>query len=108
MRHFVCIQMFKFRHHPDLSKDALSSEKWLRKGSPVYHALKGIVFCKYLLFNLKFLVKFNHTGELEVYHSLYNKYCPKCLHFSYAGMVAKSQLAVFKYSFQGFSIGRNI
>jgi len=33
-----------------------------------------------------------------VYHSLYNKFCPKRLHFSYAGMIARSQLAVLDFN----------
>ena len=33
-------------------------------------------------------------GELEVFHSLYNVYCPKRLSFSYEGMYARTQLAV--------------
>ena len=36
---------------------------------------------KSLLNDLKYLTIFNHTGALEVYQSLYNKYCPKRLHF---------------------------
>ena len=43
---------------------------------------------------LKFLRKFNHTGTLEVYHSLYDKYYPKRLHFSLRGMIARAELAV--------------
>ena len=31
-----------------------------------------------------------HTGVLEVYHSLRNKWAPKSIHFSYKGMVAQS------------------
>ena len=36
---------------------------------------------KSLLNDLKYLTIFNHTGAVEVYQSLYNKYCPKRLHF---------------------------
>lgn len=53
---------------------------------------------KTLLSDLKYLKNFNHTGSLEVYHSLYNKYCPKRLHFSYEGMIARSQLAVLDFN----------
>ena len=46
-----------------------------------------------LLNELKYFTNLNHTGgTLEVYHSLYNKYCPKCLHFSYESMIARSVL----------------
>ena len=38
------------------------------------------------------MTDFNHTGTLEVYHSLYNKYSPKRLDFSYPVMIARVQL----------------
>ena len=44
------------------------------------------------------LTKFCHTGVLEVYHSLYNKWAPKRQHFFYAGMLAGSQLAVMDFN----------
>ena len=47
---------------------------------------------------MTYLTKFCHTGVLEVYHSLYNKWAPKRQHFSYAGMVARSQLAVMDFN----------
>ena len=53
---------------------------------------------KTLLKDLKHLTDFNHTGTLEVYHSLYNKYTPKRLHFSYPGMIARAQLAVLDFN----------
>ena len=42
--------------------------------------------------DLKYLTTFNHTGILKVYYSLYNKYCPKPLHFSYEDVINLSQL----------------
>ena len=51
-----------------------------------------------LIRDLKYLVGFHHTGNLEVYHALYNKYCPKRLHFSYNGMIARSQLAILDHN----------
>ena len=33
-----------------------------------------------------------------MYHSLYNKYCPKHLHFGLDGMVAKSELAIMDHN----------
>ena len=44
------------------------------------------------------MTNFNHTGTLEVYHSLYNKYSPKLLHVSYTGMKARAQLAVLDFN----------
>ena len=36
---------------------------------------------------------FYHTGNLEVYHSVLLKYCEKRNHFSYEGMIARTELA---------------
>ena len=53
---------------------------------------------KRLLNDFKYLTNFNHTGTLEVYHSLYNKYSPKCLYFSYPVMIARAQLVVLDFN----------
>ena len=53
---------------------------------------------KRLLNDLDLLSKFIHTGALEVYHSLYNKYMPKRQHFGYKGMVGRSQLAALDHN----------
>ena len=44
------------------------------------------------------LVKFKHSGNIEVYHNLLLKYCPKRLAFSYEGMYARTQLAVLDHN----------
>ena len=79
--------------HDPISATARRKTKWLKEGSPAHEALKQVVMEKRLLKDLDLLSKFNHTGALEVYHSLYNKYMPKRQHFGYKGMVGRSQLA---------------
>ena len=49
------------------------------------------------------MTDFNHTGTLEVYHSLYNKYSPKRLHFSYPVMIVRAQLGVLGFN-PGFGL----
>ena len=61
-------------------------------------AFEGIVFKSSLLNDLDYLVEYKHTGSLEVYHSLMLKYCPKRQHFSYRGMMARTQLAVLDHN----------
>ena len=39
------------------------------------------------------LTDFCHSGRLEVYHAMMLKYCSRREHFSYQGMVARTQLA---------------
>ena len=43
------------------------------------------------------LTEFNHTDELESYHSLMTKYAPKREHFCYNGMMARTQPAVLDH-----------
>ena len=53
---------------------------------------------KFKMIKVSYLVKFFHTGILEIYHSLYNKWAPKRQHFSYPGMLARSQLAIMDFN----------
>ena len=87
-------EIFKRCEHPKLTKQ----NKWLQEGSPSYIALENIVTNKNIIGDLRYLASFFHTGSLEVFHSLLNKYCPKRLHFSLHGMVARTQLAVLDYN----------
>ena len=70
----------------------------MKQLSPACKALKSIVTFKSLLGALKFLTKFNHTVTLEVYHSLYNKYSPKRLHFSLRAIITRAELPVLDFS----------
>ena len=72
--------------------------KWLNPTSDSFKALQEILFSSKLLSDLKHLSRFSHTVLLEVYHSLYNKWLPKCHHFSYEGMIARSQLAAVYFN----------
>ena len=91
-------KIYKKCAHKKLSKKERRHKPFLKTGSPAHKALSAIVQDKGLISDLKYLTQFSHTGTLEVYHSLYNKYCPKRLHFSYNGMIARSQLAVLDFN----------
>ena len=84
--------------HRKLSKMERATKPFLKVHSAAYVALEKVVKDKYLLNDLKYLTMFSHTGTLEVYHSLYNTYCQKRLHFSYEDMIARSQLAVLDFN----------
>ena len=56
--------------HPTLPIEEWRSKKWLRSRSLVHTTLKNIVYNKILLQDIKMLTGFNHTGTLEVFHSL--------------------------------------
>ena len=85
-----CSKYNKCSHEPLTQK-----RKWICKGSPTHEALRAVVLDANLIKDLKYLTHYMHSGELEVFHSLYNVYCPKRLSFSYEGMSARTQLACF-------------
>ncbi len=49
---------------------------------------------KRLVSDIEKLTRAVHTGNLESYHSLINKYCPKRQHFSFNGMLIRTKLAI--------------
>ena len=84
--------------HAELTLHQMKTKPWLKELSHAYAAIQRVVSDKNLISDLKYLTRFSHTGTLEVYHSLYNKYSPKRLHFSYDGMIARAQLAALDFN----------
>ena len=76
----------------------------MTEDSQAYKALEEVVLNKLLIADLKFVTDFTHTGNIEVFHSLINKYCPKRQHFRLHGMIARQQLTVLDHK---NSIGRD-
>ena len=68
--------------HPELTKKQIKSQEWLSPDSDAFMILQDIVISKTVLNYLKHLTQFSHTGTLEIYHALYNKWAPKFQHFS--------------------------
>ena len=73
-------------------------KKWPPIGAYAHEALKEIVNDKNIVNDLPYLVQFEHSGEIEVYHSLYLMYCPKRISFSYEGIYARAQLAIMNHN----------
>ena len=84
--------------HQPIPPDVARTKRWLRPGSPAHEALKEVVFDKNLLKDIQQLTLCCHTGNLEVYHSVQTKYAPKRQHFSYKGMVARTQLTALDHN----------
>ena len=84
--------------HRRLTKKEVKAKEWLTADSEAFKALQSIVTHKNILNDLKYLTRFLHTGILEIYHALYNKWVPKRQHFSYLGMVTRSQLAIMHFN----------
>ena len=73
-------------------------QKGLKTNSPSFLALKNGLENKKIVADINYLSKFFVMGNLKVFHSVVNKYCPKRLHFTLEGMIARTQLAVLDYN----------
>ena len=91
-------QIFHACEHAPLTD---CNTKWLKVGSAAHDALTKVVKDKNLIRDLTHVTMFCHTGEMEVhvYHSLLLKYVPKRQHFSYEGMVCRTQLAAIDHNY---------
>ncbi|XP_064635784.1 uncharacterized protein LOC135492965 [Lineus longissimus] len=90
--------MFHACNHAPLTDEESRKKKWLEPDSPSLKALATVVNDKRLLADVGKLSSFCHTGILEVYHSEMIKYMPKSRHFSYKGMVARTQLVALDHN----------
>ena len=86
-------KLFKKCVHHKLTRSEVKEKVWLKPGTAAAVALEEVVYNNKLLKDMQLVTEFHHTGDLEVYHSMMLKYCPKRQHFSYQGMVARTQLA---------------
>ena len=50
---------------------------WLLPDSDAFKALKTLILDKNTLHNLQYLTNVSHTGSLEIYRALYNKWLLK-------------------------------
>ncbi|KAL0993607.1 hypothetical protein UPYG_G00110450 [Umbra pygmaea] len=85
-------------YHTELTADEQRRKRLLAKDSPAYKAFYEAVMNARLLKDLEQMALFKHTGELEVFHNVLLKYCPKRLHFEYASMQARTMLAVMDHN----------
>ena len=56
--------------------------------------VKDLLFRIKLAKNIRYLVEFNHTGQIEVFHLFLNTNCPKRL----LGMIIRHQLAILDFN----------
>ena len=75
--------------HSTLSARQMRNKKWLVPGSPPHVAVEEVVTNTKLLKDMDKLTQFCPLEN----HSLMLKYCPRREHFSFRGMLARTQLA---------------
>ena len=85
--------------HHKLTRKKRKQVSWLKCDSSAHVALEEVVRDKKLLKDVEKLTEFHHTGTMEVFHSMMLKYLPKQKHFSYKGMVTRTQLAALDHNY---------
>ncbi|XP_072257288.1 uncharacterized protein [Pyxicephalus adspersus] len=88
--------LFDSCHHKEEEEE--DDIEWLQAGSEAHLQLKDIVLEENLLQDLNHISNFCHAEELEVLHSITQKYHVKRTRYSLDGMVARSQLAALDYN----------
>ena len=89
---------FKKCDHPTLLKNQAKRKKWLKQGTLAFSEVEKIIKNKKTLSDLKQCTEFRHSGNLEVFHAVYLKFCPKRLRFSFEGMIARTELAILHFN----------
>ena len=95
---WVGYKHFKQCIHQRLSKKDIKNKLWIKEGTPAYVEVEKIVKKRKTLTDLKHCTKFMHSGNLEVFHSVLLKFCPKRIHFSLNGMIARTELAILHFN----------
>lgn len=99
-------QLFSECQHDELTNEQRRNKVWLPIGSPAHNALKEVAWKPKLLKDVCLLADFVQTGSLEVFHgSMAKKYVSKSQHYSYSGMVSRTQLAIIDHN---SSVGRGV
>ena len=89
---------YKKCKHPMLTKSQIKKKKWIKEGTPAFCEIEKVIKKKKTLNDLKLCTEFRHSGNVEVYHSVYLKYCPKRLRVSLEAMIARTELAVLHFN----------
>ena len=90
--------LYHQRCHTDLSTKKEQSKAWLSPESKSFLPPQTIVLDETILKDMVHLTNFSHTGILEVYHSVLNKWAPKSIHFFNKGLVARCKFAAIDFN----------
>ena len=85
--------------HDPLPPDTERTKAWMRIGTKSYRELKAIIKDAKFVRDLRQMVHYCHTGQLESYHNQRLKYCPKRIHFSYKAMECRTMLAAMECNY---------
>ncbi|XP_063292837.1 uncharacterized protein LOC134577858 [Pelobates fuscus] len=87
-------------NHREISESELKDRTriWIPKNGVAHLKLANFVNDSRLQKDFKHLTEFCNRGSLEGYRSMVLKYCPKRIHFTMDGMVARTKLAAMAHN----------
>jgi len=99
--HLMNIHLFpQHKQHTKCSHGPLGPKAWLppdsKAISKVRSALNGYKGCR--MTDLEMMVEFTHTGDIECFNALLNKYCSKRFFYSHHSMLARTCLAALDHN----------
>eukprot|EP00079_Xenopus_tropicalis_P030340 XP_012826273.1 PREDICTED: RNA pseudouridylate synthase domain-containing protein 1 isoform X1 [Xenopus tropicalis] len=71
---------------------------WIRKWSPAFHALRGVILSSKLTKDLACLSQFSSGKEVTLYHCFLQKYRPNKISFRMDAVDARTKLAALAYN----------
>ncbi|XP_037508895.2 uncharacterized protein LOC119385549 [Rhipicephalus sanguineus] len=83
---------------PSCLHGKIEPREWLKKDSRALQKLEEVATARTLLKDMPRLSTRYQTYGLEAFHSLLLHFAPKLYHYPYAGMKARTQLAVLHYN----------
>ena len=84
--------------HGKLSREKARKKKWIKPGTPAYMELEKVISDEKLIKDMPQVAGADHTGNLEVFHSVLLSYAPKRLEFDNRYMSARVKLAILDYN----------
>ncbi|XP_067908384.1 uncharacterized protein [Heterodontus francisci] len=84
--------------HGPLADKEVKDKKWLIAGSPAHHALREVVYDKWLTSHLNYFVQARVTNELESFHNHIQMYATKNFTYEFEDYQVRALLAAIDYN----------
>ncbi|XP_037512509.1 uncharacterized protein LOC119389361 [Rhipicephalus sanguineus] len=84
--------------YPECKHGELERRKWILPGTDAYDRLHAIVTSKRLLDDIRQVSPNFQTFGVESFHSIINRFAPKCYAFSHQGQLARCLLSALHYN----------
>lgn len=95
---FKSVKKYQQCPHKPYTAAESRRKKWLKKGSPAFEQLAKVVNDEKRLKDMPQLVDADHTGSVEVFHSILLSYASKRNAFDFATMEARTKLAIIDHN----------